>query len=309
MEDLKNAIVYLFTPSTPVITVGLLIVFILPILVHLFITRSTPYTSLPFILLAGPAGGGKTSLLTLLERGDTAAETHTSQTAHAIELTVSTDAGATTFREAAREDAPGSHKKFFLVDTPGHGKLRGAAMAHLDKNDGKNKNKAAGKMQGQLQQQQQFGDSTMLRGILYVLDAAALDDSLADAATYLYDILLALQRRAGSGSSSRPPNAVHVLVAANKLDLFTALPASLVRSNLEAELARIRRSRSKGLLDSGVGVDEIGSEEQDNWLGAYGSEKFTFAQMREFDIEVDVLGGSVLEGNVDKWWDWISTRI
>lgn len=308
MEDLKNALEYIFTPSTPVITVGLLIVFILPILVHLFITRQTPYTSLPFILLAGPAGGGKTSLLTLLERGDTAAETHTSQAAHAVELTVSTDAGATTFREAAREDAPGSHKKFYLVDTPGHGKLRGAAMAHLNANgDGKSKGKGAGQTQGQ--GQQQFGDSSMLRGILYVLDAAALDDSLADAATYLYEILLALQRRAGSGSSSRPPNAVHVLVAANKLDLFTALPASLVRSNLEAELARIRRSRSKGLLDSGVGVDEIGSEEQDNWLGEYGSEKFTFSQMREFDIEVDVLGGSVLEGNVDKWWDWISSRI
>ncbi|KAI0115718.1 signal recognition particle receptor beta subunit-domain-containing protein [Nemania sp. FL0031] len=296
MEDLKQALEYIFTPSTPVITIGLLIVFIVPILVHLFITRTTPYTSLPYVLLAGPSGGGKTSLLTLLERGDAPAETHTSQAAHAIELTVSSDAGASTFREAAREDAPGSHKKFYLVDTPGHGKLRGAAMAQLT---GSGSGSGSG----------QFGDKAMLRGVLYVLDAATLDDSLADAATYLYDVLLALQKRAGSGSTSRPPNAVHVLVAANKIDLFTALPASLVRSNLEAELGRIRQSRSKGLLDSGVGTDEIGSEEQDSWLGEYGSEKFTFGQMREFDIEVDVVGGSVLEGNVDKWWDWISARI
>ncbi|KAI1282212.1 signal recognition particle receptor beta subunit-domain-containing protein [Xylaria sp. FL0933] len=295
LEHLKDALEYTLTPSKPVILVGLLIVFLVPVLVHFFITRQTPYTSLPFILLAGPAGGGKTSLLTLLERGDKAVETHTSQTPHAVELTVSSDAGASTFREAAREDAPGSHKKFHLIDTPGHGKLRGAAMAQLS-GDGKTG-------------QTPFGDSAMLRGVLYVLDAATLDDSLADAASYLYQVLLALQKRAGSGRTSRSPNAVHVLVAANKQDLFTALPASLVRSKLEAELGRIRQSRSKGLLDSGVGVDDIGSEEQDSWLGEYGSEKFTFAQMREFDIEVEVTGGSVLEGNVDKWWSWISGRI
>ncbi|RYC54098.1 hypothetical protein CHU98_g12110, partial [Xylaria longipes] len=81
MEDLKRALEYILTPSTPVITVGLLIVFLVPVLVHLYITQQTPYTSLPFILLAGPSGGGKTSLLTLLERGDAAAETHTSQAA------------------------------------------------------------------------------------------------------------------------------------------------------------------------------------------------------------------------------------
>ncbi|KAI1354494.1 signal recognition particle receptor beta subunit-domain-containing protein [Xylaria sp. FL0043] len=295
LEHLKDALEYTLTPSKPVIIVGLLIVFLVPVLVHFFITRQTPYTSLPFILLAGPAGGGKTSLLTLLERGDKAVETHTSQAPHAVELTVSSDAGASTFREAAREDAPGSHKKFHLIDTPGHGKLRGAAIAQLS-GDGKTG-------------QTQFGDSAMLRGVIYVLDAATLDDSLADAASYLYQVLLALQKRAGSGRTSRSPNAVHVLVAANKQDLFTALPASLVRSNLEAELSRIRQSRSKGLLDSGVGVDDIGSEEQDSWLGEYGSEKFTFAQMREFDIEVEVTGGSVLEGNVDKWWNWISGRI
>ncbi|KAI1144244.1 P-loop containing nucleoside triphosphate hydrolase protein [Hypoxylon sp. FL0543] len=284
MEALKQYVEYIFTPSTEIFIVGIFIVFLAPILVHLYIARSTPYTTLPSILLAGPSGGGKTSLLTLLERGDSASATHTSQVPQSIELTTSDDHGATTFREAARIDAPGAHRKFLLVDTPGHGKLRNQhAMTKIA--------------------------SSTLRGIIYVLDAASLDDSLADTAAYLYDVLLALQKRTGAGKTSKTPNEIHVLIAANKLDLFTALPASLVKSNLEAELGRIRQSRSKGLLDSGVGADDIGSEEQDGWLGQYGSEKFSFDQMREFDIEVDVIGGSVIDGKVDKWWDWISSRI
>ncbi|KAI1344243.1 signal recognition particle receptor beta subunit-domain-containing protein [Xylariaceae sp. FL0016] len=294
MDDIKDVLEYLLTPSKPIFIAGLLIVFLVPILVHFLISRGTPYTSLPTILLAGPPSSGKTSLLTLFERGDKPAATHTSQTPHAIELTVSTDSGASTFREAARDDAPGAHTKFLLLDTPGHGKLRHHALAHL----------APAK-----QLKPGAESAKTLRGLVYVLDAAALDETLADAAAYLYDVLLALQRRTGSGKTSRTPNAVHVLIAANKLDLFTALPASLVRSNLEAELGRIRQSRSKGLLDSGVGIDDIGSEEQDGWLGEYGSEKFSFSQMRESDIEVEVLGGSVLEGTVDKWWDWITSRI
>jgi signal recognition particle receptor subunit beta len=104
-----------------------------------------------------------------------------------------------------------------------------------------------------------------------------------------------------------------VLVAANKLDLFTALPAALVRSRLETELGRIRKSRSKGLLEASVGTDEVDvPEEGDDWLGEYGSEKFSFSQMREFDIEVDVIGGNVVgDGGpgVDKWWSWIADRI
>ncbi|KAH7038032.1 signal recognition particle receptor beta subunit-domain-containing protein [Microdochium trichocladiopsis] len=296
MATFTEVLEFLLTPSKTVFIAGGLIVLLVPILLHLFITRSTPYTSLPSILL--------TALLTLLERGDAgSAATHTSQVPHSVELTVSSEAGSAplNYRDSARDDAPGSHKKFLLLDSPGHPKLRNQALAPIA---------AASSKSTASSSSASASSATSLRGIVYVVDAATLDDLLAPAAAYLYDVLLALQKRAASSSSSsRAPRPIPLLVAANKADLFTAMPASLVRSSLEAEITRVRSFRSKGMLDSGVGVDDIGSEENDAWLGAYGTEKFTFAQMREFDIEVEVVAGSVLEGKVDKWWEWIAERI
>ena len=76
-------------------------------------------------------------------------------------------------------------------------------------------------------------------------------------------------------------------------------------------------SRSKGLLDSGVREDDLMTvdqkEEGDDWLGEYGSEKFSFKQMLEFDVEVEVVGGSVMGGSeglgVEGWWRWVCERV
>ncbi|KAG5985868.1 hypothetical protein E4U43_005828 [Claviceps pusilla] len=298
------------TPSLPVFLIGLLILVGGPLLLHTILAASSTYTTAPTILLLGPDSAGKTALVTLLERGTKPAQTHTSQVVQAVELNATTDASTKgSFRNHA--DATGTYTKFLLVDTPGHGKLRNLAMGKLSRTE-------------------------RLKGVVFMVDAAALGErerdgaasgggggGLAATAEYLYDVLLHLQQKrargrgsgsgSGSGSGKGRNNAavLPVLVAANKMDLFTALPANLVRAQLERELSRIRASRSKGLLDSGVGVDEIGSEEQDAWLGEYGSDKFTFEQMVEFDIEVEVLGGSVTtdEADVDKWWWWMSSRV
>ncbi|KAJ4303974.1 hypothetical protein N0V88_001576 [Collariella sp. IMI 366227] len=101
-----------------------------------------------------------------------------------------------------------------------------------------------------------------IKALLFMVDAASLSDtdngSLSAAAEYLYDVLIALQKRFHRRSGSRAPASLPVLVAANKMDLFTALPTPLVKSQLEAELGRIRKARAKGLLDSGVDGDVVG---------------------------------------------------
>jgi signal recognition particle receptor subunit beta len=190
-----------------------------------------------------------------------------------------------------------------VQDTPGHGKLRASqgisqlqAMSHS--NDAK----------------------TKLRGVVFMVDTAALVDeaTLRDSATYLHDVLLILQKRAlnKGKSSAKVAVEVPVLVAANKQDLFTALPPGSVREKLEAEIDRIRKSKTKGLLDasadSGVEVAE------DEILGNDGGpERFSFKLLEEeVGVKVDVVGGAVkgdaneeLGSGVRRWEEWVGMRL
>lgn len=140
---------------------------------------------------------------------------------------------------------------------------------------------------------------------------------LSESAEYLHDILLLLQKRHTQGKTSKGPASIPVLVACNKQDVFTSLPAGLVGKKLEEEIGRIRVTRSKGLLDSGVAMDDGGAgggDEEQNWVGEYASKEFRFAQMEEHGIEVKVAGGNVKgdegeEGKVDEWWGWIGDNL
>ena len=147
------------------------------------------------------------------------------------------------------------------------------------------------------------------------MDAATLspgDEGLRQTADYLHDVLLLLQKRTAGNKALKALKEIPILIAANKMDLFTALPAALVKNTLESEITKVRVSRSKGLLDSGIGMDEGANDDKDEWLGEMGSIDFKFAQMEEFDVAVEVIGGNVtgVDGQaVDKWWKWISERL
>lgn len=296
MVSFTEIVEWLMSPSPIVFFVGFFVVMFVPVLMHTIMVAHAE-SDLPLVLVAGPSQTGKTAFAHLLETGHQAHFSFISQVAQSIELTASRDGDRKdSFREN-RDDTTGTHTKFLLTETPGHGKLRPQTLTKITDTTG--------------------GKKTTLRSVVYLLDAAAIAEQevLADTAEYLYDILLTLQKASirkskdGVRSGSR---GVPVLIAANKSDLFTALPGTSIKTSLEAEITRIRNSKTHGLLDSGVGTDEIGSEERDDWLGEYGTKKFLFSQLAEFEIDVDVISGTVT-GNKDqgiqKWWQWIAYRV
>lgn len=191
-----------------------------------------------------------------------------------------------------------------LKDTPGHAKLRHHANALLT-------------------------SSTPPKGIIFVVDSASLSSSttdgepnklLAETAEYLHDTLLILQKQYAEAKSSKIKQETPLLIAANKLDLFTSLPANVVKATLENEITRIRETRANGLLSVGtIGKGEgLGSTEEEepdeekDVLGGTSEGKFDFTTMREWNLEVVVVGGNVLgeEGpGVDGWWNWIAEQI
>jgi signal recognition particle receptor subunit beta len=171
-----------------------------------------------------------------------------------------------------------------MIDTPGHGKLR--------------TEQALSRIQ-----------DPALRGVIFVVDSSVLDSSDSttsrDTALYLHDTLLALQRRITG--KPRAKTDIPVLIAANKQDLFTALPTGAVRERLQAEIERVRVSKSRGLTTVG---QESEADAEEDVLGGGGEEKFTFKLLEEeYNVKVDVIGGAVkgeeAGKGVRRWEEWI----
>ena len=64
-ERLEALLTKAWGPSLPVIIVTAFVTLLLPVLLHTWLYRTRKPTSLPTILIIGPSGAGKTSLLTL----------------------------------------------------------------------------------------------------------------------------------------------------------------------------------------------------------------------------------------------------
>ncbi|MCJ1405498.1 hypothetical protein MMC11_008726 [Xylographa trunciseda] len=277
----------LLAPTPLAIGVTLIVAVVIPLLLHFTVYRSTSTTGLPSFLILGPSNSGKTSLLTSFERGLPTA-THTSQQPLVVEISLPiTNGDASSKYRSANDPTSQVHRRVLLIDTPGHGKLRHYALDNLIK-------------------------PQRLKGIIFVVDAANVTPDttgLKEAAEYLHDILLTLQKRATTAKTSRASSEVPVLIAANKLDLFTALPATLIKSALEKEITSVRKSRSKGLLDSGIAMNDADSGDDKDWLGDGGEGTFEFSQLEEVNITVTVVGGNVIgaEPSITKWWDWIGS--
>lgn len=190
--------------------------------------------------------------------------------------------------------------KLHIYDTPGHGKLRNSESLSLLStllSGSKKKN------------------FRKLRGVIFMVDSAALgtdNDALLDAARYLHDCLLVLQRRGYRDErilDLKKMPFIPVLLAANKQDLFTALPPTAVREKIQDEIEKIKKSRKSGLSDADVNplAEHKNTEEV---LGRDYDEVFSFKVLGEnTGIKVDVSGGAVNDDDnrsgLKHWESWI----
>lgn len=294
----------LFSGDPIAILISFLVTIALPALLHWYFYTTSPRTShTPTFLLLGPSGSGKTSLVSLLQHrfsanaeneSAEASPTRISQVPSTINLLLplTVPLGSNKYRsenDFEVSEAKSKATKYAVIDTPGHGKLRAEhALA-------------------------QFSNPSIC-GVIFMVDSAALDaadittdDVTRDTAVYLHDTLLALQRRKTKGKAKTD---INVLVATNKQDLFTALPPGAIRSKLQDEIEKVRRSKSKGI--SSVDRDPDQDVDEDDILGGGGEEKFSFKTMEEeYGLTVDVIGGSVrgeeAGKGVNRWEEWIGS--
>lgn len=149
-----------------------------------------------------------------------------------------------------------------------------------------------------------------VKGVIFFADSAfpSGDPQIRDTAEYLHDILLLLQKRAHANPKGRrrkgETTITNVLIAANKQDLFTALPPTTIKSKLEKEIDVVRKTRARGLMTAGTEGDD---EEEKESLGR--DEGFTFMTFEDdTGMRVEVVGGSARgeEGaGVRRWEEWI----
>ncbi|KAJ5333480.1 Small GTPase superfamily ARF type [Penicillium brevicompactum] len=286
----------LFDGNLVAIAIAIAFTFGVPVLLHIIFFQAVASPPSSNFLLLGPSGAARSKVLPRIEEVTRHPHLPTIYLGHRHPPpTVPT--GSNRYRsvnDPSLKEAIRNPIRYRVRDTPGHGKLRvSQGLAELST------------------MAQSKDIKTRLRGVLFMVDTAALVDeaTLRDTATYLHDVLLVLQKRAKNGSSSKRTTEIPVLVAANKQDLFTALPPGSVREKLEAEIERIRKSKNKGLLDAA----DTGLEDEEEILANDEQESFTF-KLLEFEtgIKVEVVGGAVkgdqeedFGSGVRRWEEWI----
>ena len=122
------------------------------------------------------------------------------------------------------------------------------------------------------------------RGVILLIDSAGINKDLNSVANMVYSTLLAL------------PRPIHVLIVANKSDLFTALPVTKVRELLESEISSLKKTRDD-------------SFDEDEERISLGNTEFKFDELENEGVVVEWTRGSIESRQVAGILEWISKRI
>jgi signal recognition particle receptor subunit beta len=122
------------------------------------------------------------------------------------------------------------------------------------------------------------------RGVILVIDSTSINKDLNSVANKVYSTLLAL------------PRPIHVLIVANKCDLFTALPVNKVRELLESEISSLKKTRDDSL-------------DEDEERTSLGNVVFNFDELEDEGVVVEWASGSIESRQIAGILEWISKRI
>lgn len=146
-------------------------------------------------------------------------------------------------------------------------------------------------------------DTEHIKGLVFVIDATTDPKKLTDTAEFLLDILTVTE-------VAKEP--VDILLACNKSESFTARPPAKIKEALEREIGFAIERHTKSLSevkkrrDLGNG-DEDNDDETAGFLdNMAGSNAFTFSML---EGTVDALDGSVVKKNINKWEDWLDSKL
>ena len=135
--------------------------------------------------------------------------------------------------------------------------------------------------------------------VVFVLDSSSIFKNASAVAKQFHDLLQLLVHQQS--------NEIHILVACNKSDSFTTMPAKSIQVKLAAELASLATDSSTQLRTMAAGDDDEVSNE---FLGFTSTDKFTFEKLDQYKgINVTFLCGSALKGKIQDWEDWIRQNV
>ncbi|KAF9583162.1 hypothetical protein BGW38_010120 [Lunasporangiospora selenospora] len=125
------------------------------------------------------------------------------------------------------------------------------------------------------------------RAIVFVVDSATVARQTRLLAEYLYDIL---------SNKFTQDEKIPILVACNKSDLLTAFKKDRIKSSLEAEINKLRQTRTAAL-------DTQESDGNENVFLGFEGQDFTF---EDLENDVEFVECSASRKNTEHIKDWIA---
>ncbi|ODV60852.1 Signal recognition particle receptor subunit beta [Ascoidea rubescens DSM 1968] len=269
---------------------------------HLLTNTSIKKNHIPTFLIIGPSNSGKTTLFHYLSKKSSVLEANANGKDSDSDNEANNDkkvnnylpadgtVTSTTFNINNQFKLPLSSsfkKNHILIDIPGNIQISNNLVPTFLKN------------------------YLNIKGIIYLIDSNASDESLISQSNFLFNLLLKTE--------SYSPNGIDILIGLNKSEIFGSKPIFKVKNLLINQFDLLKRNyfqnRSSTIKNidtdqmnqpNSNSIDNDNSGDNDNdFQFANSSTSFSFDQL---EGNVDFFTGSLYKNDIDRWENWLDER-